>query len=208
MPPHVDNSLWHSTAPAICSCRCHCVNRPRLYDSSTAAARLSSCFAVHPAPLTTVNIQPGVAEAMLTLLPYSVSGFCITAHCRERHTPTAKTSLTVRIGTQKRCSRPVTCSRSALCTAASRMPQTKAHPDLEDKSHWGLQDASRISTLGELVTVLVTIAWTASAHHAAVNFGQYDFTSHPLNAPSLIRRAMPSSPGDKSWKVSRLTSQV
>lgn len=82
------------------------------------------------------------------------------------------------------------------------MPQTKAHPDLDD-THWGLKDPSKISSRAELVNILVTIAWTASAHHAAVNFGQYDFTSYPLNAPSLIRRPMPRSQ-DKAWKVSRL----
>lgn len=47
----------------------------------------------------------------------------------------------------------------------------------------------------------MTIAWTASAHHAAVNFGQYDYTSFPLNAPSLIRKAMPRSKDDADWKV-------
>jgi len=77
---------------------------------------------------------------------------------------------------------------------------TKAHPDLEDKSHWGVHDPSKISTHAELVNILVTIAWTASAHHAAVNFGQYDFTSYPLNAPSLIRRAMPRSEEDAGWQ--------
>jgi len=78
--------------------------------------------------------------------------------------------------------------------------QTKAHPDI-GKDTWGVKDPSKISTKAELVRVLVTIAWTASARHAAVNFGQYDFTSYPLNAPSLIRKPIPRKPSDKEWKV-------
>lgn len=117
-------------------------------------------------------------------------------------------------------------------------PQTKAHPDLTDQSHWGVKDPARLSSVSELLRVLVTIAFTASAHHAAVNFGQvrqasgrdsasqgllhcrcatpasphaarcvysvcpqYDFTSYPLNAPSLIRQPMPAKPSDKAWQV-------
>lgn len=37
------------------------------------------------------------------------------------------------------------------------------------------------------VRVLTTIAWTTSAHHAAVNFGQYDFSSLLLNVSALVR---------------------
>ena len=45
--------------------------------------------------------------------------------------------------------------------------------------------------------VLATIAWTASAHHAAVNFGQFDFASLLLNVSSLARRPIPR-PGDEA----------
>ncbi len=62
--------------------------------------------------------------------------------------------------------------------------QEEGHPDLRpylmrklgisadaaDAEIWGF--AGEISSIPALVCILVTIAWTASAHHAAVNFGQ------------------------------------
>jgi hypothetical protein len=39
--------------------------------------------------------------------------------------------------------------------------------------------------------VLATIAWITSAHHAGVNFPQYDYSGLPLNTPLLIRRPIP-----------------
>ncbi|EFJ46751.1 hypothetical protein VOLCADRAFT_105417 [Volvox carteri f. nagariensis] len=62
---------------------------------------------------------------------------------------------------------------------------------------WGFE--GNITSVQQLVRVLATIAWLGSGHHAAVNFGQYDYTSFVLNAPSLVRKPMPA-PGDKSWE--------
>jgi hypothetical protein len=58
---------------------------------------------------------------------------------------------------------------------------------------WGF--AGPIPSLDVLTQVLATIAWVASAHHAAVNFGQYDYASLVLNAATLVRRPVPR-PGD------------
>ncbi|EFJ46750.1 hypothetical protein VOLCADRAFT_105416 [Volvox carteri f. nagariensis] len=66
-----------------------------------------------------------------------------------------------------------------------------------EKQLWGF--AGDITSVQQLVRVLATIAWLGSGHHAAVNFGQYDYTSFVLNAPSLVRKPMPA-PGDKSWE--------
>ncbi len=64
---------------------------------------------------------------------------------------------------------------------------------------WGF--SGPIPSVSRLVTVLATIAWLASGHHAAVNFGQYDFTSLVLNVSSLVRKPMPA-PGDAAYRVS------
>ncbi len=38
----------------------------------------------------------------------------------------------------------------------------------------------------------------ASAHHASVNFGQYDFASLLFNVSSMVRRPIPRPPGKQS----------
>jgi len=82
---------------------------------------------------------------------------------------------------------------------------TEAHADVPDKEKcWGpllpVGDSPGIKSRKGLVMALVTVMWIGSALHAAVNFGQYDYTSLPLNAPSLIRRPMPKNDEDKAWK--------
>lgn len=92
--------------------------------------------------------------------------------------------------------RPLPCNR----------PQEHGHPDLvalglrTEAEVWGF--AGPIPSVERLVHVLATIAWLASGHHAAVNFGQYDFSSLILNASSLVRKPMPA-PGSKAYKVRR-----
>jgi len=44
---------------------------------------------------------------------------------------------------------------------------------------WGI--GRNIPGAAELTDILTTIAWTASAQHASVNFGQYDFAGILLN---------------------------
>ncbi|GLC42164.1 hypothetical protein PLESTB_000637500 [Pleodorina starrii] len=82
--------------------------------------------------------------------------------------------------------------------------KTESHPDLlrfglrqSEEQLWGFKGP--IDKVSRLVTVLTTIAWLASGHHAAVNFGQYDFTSFILNVSSLVRKPMPA-PGDAAYK--------
>ncbi|EFN59698.1 hypothetical protein CHLNCDRAFT_33552 [Chlorella variabilis] len=78
--------------------------------------------------------------------------------------------------------------------------KAEGHPDLklvepDEAAVWGF--AGPIPDVPTLVHVLATIAWTASAHHAAVNFGQFDFASLLLNVSSLARRPIPR-PGDEA----------
>eukprot|EP00884_Botryococcus_braunii_P020124 jgi/Botrbrau1/6796/Bobra.0057s0028.1 len=64
--------------------------------------------------------------------------------------------------------------------------KSKGHPDV--KTGW--IDPKDIASLARILTI---IAWTASAHHAAVNFGQYDYSAWMPNRPSLIRKPIPTS---------------
>ncbi|KAG2491172.1 hypothetical protein HYH03_010384 [Edaphochlamys debaryana] len=79
--------------------------------------------------------------------------------------------------------------------------KAEGHPDAklsgrDEEQVWGFEGP--IPSIDELVQILVTIAYMASAHHAAVNFGQYDYSALILNNSSLIRRHMPVK-GTPAW---------
>ncbi|WVZ25365.1 hypothetical protein V8G54_003909 [Vigna mungo] len=69
----------------------------------------------------------------------------------------------------------------------------KGHADLKDKQWW-----PKMTTRQELIQSSSTIIWTASALHAAVNFGQYPYGGFILNRPTLSRRFIPE-PGTKEY---------
>eukprot|EP00118_Oscarella_pearsei_P020634 m.224919 g.224919 ORF g.224919 m.224919 type:complete len:1044 (+) comp40007_c1_seq1:153-3284(+) len=56
---------------------------------------------------------------------------------------------------------------------------------------------SKFSTISELVDTLTALAFTASAQHAAQNFGQYDYYSYYPNAPMTMRKPPPTKKGVK-----------
>ncbi|CAL0332442.1 unnamed protein product [Lupinus luteus] len=60
------------------------------------------------------------------------------------------------------------------------------HGDLKDKPWW-----PKMQTLEELIETCTIIIWTASALHAAVNFGQYPYGGFILNRPTTSRRLLP-----------------
>ncbi|KAG4978856.1 hypothetical protein AAZX31_13G328800 [Glycine max] len=62
----------------------------------------------------------------------------------------------------------------------------KGHGDLKDKPWW-----PKLQTIEELVEICTIIIWTASALHAAVNFGQYPYGGFILNRPTSSRRLLP-----------------
>nr|CAB3481394.1 unnamed protein product [Digitaria exilis] len=64
--------------------------------------------------------------------------------------------------------------------------RTVGHADKKDASGWPTLDSPE-----SLAHALTTIIWVASAHHAAVNFGQYDFGGYFPNRPSIARTNMP-----------------
>ncbi|KAJ7299938.1 hypothetical protein O6H91_03G017000 [Diphasiastrum complanatum] len=60
------------------------------------------------------------------------------------------------------------------------------HADKKAEQWW-----PQASTKSDLVGILTTIIWIASAHHAAVNFGQYAYAGYMPNRPSITRRLIP-----------------
>ncbi|EFJ36963.1 lipoxygenase [Selaginella moellendorffii] len=65
------------------------------------------------------------------------------------------------------------------------------HADKKDADWWLKLDSKK-----NLVELLTTVIWLASAHHAAVNFGQYAYAGYPANRPTIAHRFVPE-PGTK-----------
>lgn len=61
------------------------------------------------------------------------------------------------------------------------------HGDKKDALGWPTLDSK-----ASLVHTLTTIVWIASCHHAAVNFGQYEYAGFMPNHPTMTRRLIPS----------------
>ncbi|TMS04843.1 Arachidonate 5-lipoxygenase [Larimichthys crocea] len=72
---------------------------------------------------------------------------------------------------------------------------------IKDVCSFGMQDFDHcefpksLKTRTELIEYLTVVVFTASAQHAAVNFGQYDWCSWIPNAPSTMRKAPPKEKG-------------
>ncbi|KAL6278607.1 hypothetical protein ACE6H2_022208 [Prunus campanulata] len=62
----------------------------------------------------------------------------------------------------------------------------EGHGDKKDEPWW-----PKMQTREELIESCTIIIWIASAHHAAINFGQYPFGGYPPNRPSISLRFMP-----------------
>ena len=67
------------------------------------------------------------------------------------------------------------------------------HADLKNESWW-----PTLNTSEDLVSVLTTLIWIASAQHAALNFGQYPYGGYVPNRPPLMRRLIPEE-GDPEY---------
>lgn len=78
---------------------------------------------------------------------------------------------------------------------------------VKDVCSFGMQDLDycefpkMLKTLEELIEYLTVVIFTASAQHAAVNFGQYDWCSWIPNAPSTMRRPPPTKKGVADIKL-------
>ncbi|XP_073393492.1 probable linoleate 9S-lipoxygenase 5 isoform X2 [Physcomitrium patens] len=60
------------------------------------------------------------------------------------------------------------------------------HGDKKDAEGW-----PTLNSKASLVHTLTTIVWIASCHHAAVNFGQYEYAGFMPNHPTMTRRLIP-----------------
>ncbi|XP_054777049.1 lipoxygenase 3, chloroplastic-like [Prosopis cineraria] len=60
------------------------------------------------------------------------------------------------------------------------------HADHKLASWW-----PKLSTPSELISVLTTLIWIASAQHSAVNFGQYPYGGYVPMRPPLMKRLLP-----------------
>ncbi|KAL2487973.1 Lipoxygenase 2 [Forsythia ovata] len=65
--------------------------------------------------------------------------------------------------------------------------RTVGHADKKDESWWPV-----LETPEYLIGILTNMIWVASGHHAAVNFGQYDFAGYFPNRPTIARTNMPT----------------
>lgn len=70
--------------------------------------------------------------------------------------------------------------------------QKKGHP--EKTTGW-----IELKDIASLARILTIIVWTASAHHSAVNYGQWDYSGWMPTRPSLIRKPIPT--GGKELQV-------
>nr|AAR84664.1 lipoxygenase [Carica papaya] len=60
------------------------------------------------------------------------------------------------------------------------------HADLREANWW-----PKLDNADDLISILTTIIWLASAQHAALNFGQYPYGGYVPNRPPLMRRLIP-----------------
>lgn len=68
------------------------------------------------------------------------------------------------------------------------------HADFKHQPWW-----PTLNNKDDLVSILTTLIWVASAQHAALNFGQYPYGGYVPNRPPLMRRLVPEE-GDPEYE--------
>lgn len=75
--------------------------------------------------------------------------------------------------------------------------RTVGHGDKSEEPWW-----PNLKTPKDLIDIITTIAWTASAHHAAVNFTQYTYGGYFPNRPNIVRTKIPTEdPSKEEWET-------
>ena len=93
----------------------------------------------------------------------------------------------------------------------------KGHGDLIFQNKIPEQEIwPELKTVEDLVEIMTTIIWVVSAHHAALNFSQFDYNGYFLNRPSLCRIPLPleedlipnqgGKPGESKYSGAQLES--
>lgn len=70
--------------------------------------------------------------------------------------------------------------------------RTVGHGDKAKEQWW-----PNLKTPKDLTEIITTIAWVASAHHAAVNFAQYAYGGYFPNRPTIARNNIPTEDPSK-----------
>lgn len=74
--------------------------------------------------------------------------------------------------------------------------RTVGHADKKDEPWWPV-----LKTPEDLIEIVTTMVWVTSAHHAAVNFGQYDYAGYFPNRATIARTNVPTEdPKPEEWK--------
>ncbi|XP_071700923.1 linoleate 13S-lipoxygenase 2-1, chloroplastic-like [Rutidosis leptorrhynchoides] len=74
--------------------------------------------------------------------------------------------------------------------------RTVGHQDKKDEPWWPV-----LQTPQDLIQILTTMIWVCSGHHAAVNFGQYDYGGYVPGRSTIARVKMPcEDPTDEKWE--------
>ncbi|KAL5076291.1 hypothetical protein RYX36_015275 [Vicia faba] len=74
--------------------------------------------------------------------------------------------------------------------------KTVGHGDKSEEAWW-----PKLKTQKDLIDIITTIAWVASAHHSAVNFTQYPYGGYFPNRPTIARNKMPTEdPTKEEWE--------
>ncbi|KAI5406934.1 hypothetical protein KIW84_053260, partial [Lathyrus oleraceus] len=74
--------------------------------------------------------------------------------------------------------------------------RTKGHGDKSEEPWW-----PKLKTQKDLIDIITTIAWVASAHHSATNFAQYAYGGYFPNRPTVARSKMPTEdPTKEEWE--------
>ncbi|XP_057431129.1 linoleate 13S-lipoxygenase 2-1, chloroplastic-like [Lotus japonicus] len=70
------------------------------------------------------------------------------------------------------------------------------HGDKYEEPWW-----PNLKTPKDLIDIVATVAWVASAHHAATNFAQYAYGGYFPNRPTIARNKMPTEdPTKEEWE--------
>ncbi|XP_057432688.1 linoleate 13S-lipoxygenase 2-1, chloroplastic-like [Lotus japonicus] len=74
--------------------------------------------------------------------------------------------------------------------------RTVGHGDKYEEPWW-----PNLKTPKDLIDIVTTVAWVASAHHAATNFAQYAYGGYFPNRPTIARNKMPTEdPTKEEWE--------